>query len=111
MTDEKLDDLSYLARQAAPGPWVATIYADIKEAKKEGGFKWCGRDVEWQPGDVWQKSGADGATGLPGSIETTAENARFIAAADPTTVLALVREIRRLRKLVPGKRRARGKSR
>jgi hypothetical protein len=76
-----------------PGPWYAEIFPCVLDAIEEGSFRWCDRDhaKEVFPGAVgcvWQGSTDTASTGLPGSIEVSAENAFLIAAA-PDLLAAL----------------------
>jgi hypothetical protein len=69
-----------------PGPWKAEI-GMLKEMQVDGDFEWAGyhmRPEGWgddtMVGSVWRDTDK-GATGLPGNIETSADNARLIASA------------------------------
>ena len=76
-----------MAVKHTPGPWIAEI-STLKEAKDDGDFGWMSMGSgphsvppETLVGTVWRVCEGGGSTGLPGSIETTAANARLIAAA------------------------------
>jgi hypothetical protein len=62
--------------------WIAEVYPDLATAKNFSGFEWT---HAWRfqspPASVWELTENGKVTGLPGSIETTAENAHLIAAA------------------------------
>ena len=74
LTNEKLSALERAAKAATPGEWAA------RPKDEERGRRWTvdGPDIN----DDFMRG----------------EDAEFIAAADPPTVLALVEEVRRLRK-------------
>ena len=79
-----------IASKATDGPWEAQIYPSLSDAYDDGMFDWAGRTNSAFPskvGVVWQKVDS-GITGLPGSIETNASNATFIAHARTMTPLA-----------------------
>ena len=79
-----------IASKATEGPWEAQIYPSLSDAYDDGMFDWAGRTNSAFPskvGVVWQKVD-NGITGLPGSIETNASNANFIAHARTMTPLA-----------------------
>lgn len=82
-TDERLDDLERVAREATSGPWAA-----LKSAYGARGGTWsvlaCGQNIA----QVLRRS-------MTPARQTA--NARFIAAANPETVLALLSELRTLR--------------
>lgn len=91
MTDEELAALEALAKKATPGPW------EMREPTE------VGRQAYEHNGEVLAANGdviADGA-GRYGhdAYGTTADNLRFIASANPQTVLALVAEVRQWRGL------------
>jgi hypothetical protein len=73
-----------------PGPWIATSYDSIEDAHDNGAFRWCDDwpEERGRPSEVWRGTTEGGATGLPGSVETTEANARLIAAA-PDLLAAL----------------------
>lgn len=93
MTPSQLDLLRKLAQEATPGPWCA----DVSE-----------------PDDVviWGPKLPDGEDNLIANVtessvtlvgvarDADANNARFIAACDPTTVLALLDKIARLQEVI-----------
>jgi hypothetical protein len=62
--------------------WIAEVYPDLATAKNVSGFEWT---HAWRfqspPASVWELTENGKVTGLPGCIETTAENAHLIAAA------------------------------
>ena len=70
-----------MSAKHTPGQWVAEVFESLDEAKEASGFEWTSK-WRWDspPASVWRQSGG-GITGLPGCIETTAANARLIAAA------------------------------
>ena len=79
-----------LASKATEGPWEAQIFPSLSDAYEDGMFDWAGGTNSAFPskvGVVWQKVD-NGITGLPGSIETNAPNATFIAHARTMTPLA-----------------------
>jgi hypothetical protein len=83
--------------QHTPGPWVAEIFP-FRDRAGHGAFRWVGNfNGPWGPDDlvgcVWQVDG-HGQTGLPGSIEVGAANARLIAASP--RMFAVLAEIVRL---------------
>jgi hypothetical protein len=71
-------------RGFTPGPWKALIHETLADAKEDSGFTWLESEAaarRFLPlGCVWRDTGR-GVTGLPGHVETTAANARLIAAA------------------------------
>lgn len=79
MTNDELHTLKALAEAATPGPWEAGN--DIGEGEVYGvdGYAVVGAAAQ-----AWTRREVDA-------------NARFIAAANPQTVLALVAEVERLR--------------
>jgi len=92
-----LEKLQQLAREATPGPWrwEETIYGESV------------RDVHNEPVFFAGSVGHENAT-----LHISDEDARYIAAADPTTVLALIRvaraaaawrEVRRWQRMGPEK--------
>lgn len=68
-------------KKACEAPWHFEVYENIKAAKREGGFGWCSGELPGRPADIWYRTSGGGFTGLPGSIETTEENAAFISSA------------------------------
>jgi hypothetical protein len=96
MSTEEWDDLESRARAAALGPWHAC------GEDRDGGSSVCScRQVWCTPSDalvcVALTASDESYTAGEGFTEETANaNARFIAAADPTTVLSLLQRIREL---------------
>ena len=103
-------ELRRLAKNATPGPWVR-VFSDKKTAKT---FKTIsGRDVTWIadcfcPGNkLSERVAAEYVDGSQDILFADVEpdhwragaDASFIAAANPATVLALLDEIDRLRKV------------
>ena len=79
MTDNRLAELEALAKAATPGPWFAVrlrVNTCVKAAN----------------GDYVMEAGARGR-----ALVRHEEDADFIAATDPETVLALIAELLRLR--------------
>jgi len=80
-----------------PGPWKANIHETLADAREDSAFTWLHTEKDaahFLPlGCVWVDIGR-GVTGLPGHVETTAANARLIAAS-PTMYerLAVVAEV------------------
>jgi hypothetical protein len=75
----KCEQLLALAEKRTEGRWVAQIYDDLKTAKDEGEFEWAGETTFiGAAGSVWLSSGG-AQTGLPGCIETSGNDAAFIA--------------------------------
>jgi hypothetical protein len=67
---------------------VVTEYENLKAAQDQGGFAWAGNDdVIGDPfkglsvADVWKGTDSGSITGLPGSIEVSAEDGHRIAAS------------------------------
>ena len=104
LTEKLLDRLEDCARRATPGPWAADAH---------WGLPWEVGTVTLPDGyldsnevtdrvmvattDVRQGN-AEGATGgVQLDLDGCINDARFIAAANPAVVLALVAEVRRLR--------------
>ena len=79
MTPQDLDRLDELASKATPGPWG--VYRIT---------------YEHQPGHL--VIGSPDPRDLKHDIYPTGHDAAFIAAADPSTVRALIAEVRRLRR-------------
>lgn len=82
MTNDELENLEKLARAATPGPWRSDYCGDVwTEAEKE--------KVDWHDEPVFKGIG----TTPRGPDNGTA---KYIAAANPDTILKLIGEIRRL---------------
>lgn len=97
--ETRLAEIEARDKAATPGPWVAETYENVGAAKREGYFAWStdghGHDAyNGRPvATVWRRTGVLRATGLPGSIEVSAEDAAFIVAAreDVPWLIAQVR--------------------
>ena len=72
-----IDKLEQLATAATPGPWEASAYGSVHPTGRSGSIV-----------TALTKSGMH---------DGWAQNAPFIAAADPATVLSLIAEVRALR--------------
>lgn len=81
LTPERLQELRRIAEAATPGPWGTTRY--------NGGLRFDG------PLRVY--AGTDPEYGEPRPIPASDADTRYTAAFDPTTVLAMLYEIERLR--------------
>lgn len=68
-----------------PGPWHAVIWPTVREARKDGAFRWLSNEEAFAvfPGPVGEvfQGTSSSHTGLPGYVEVSAANARLIAAA------------------------------
>ncbi len=76
-----IDKLLAIAEKRTQGEWYAEIYPSLQEARQEAAFDWVSRSATFRGavGMVWQGSSKSN-TGLPGSIEVSADNAVFIGA-------------------------------
>ncbi len=89
-----LDDLEALARAATPGPWTGPRVTDQWPPGWLGVYA-CD-DEDGQPYEV---IGTTGHALADLTVEQDQANARFIAAANPATILALVDRVRRLERV------------
>lgn len=76
-----LDELERLAEAATPGPWTAEYDNDV--GPNDEGF--------WEFYSI---------RAIRAQFHGEESDARFVAACDPSTILALVREVRELREKV-----------
>ena len=77
----KCESLLELASKRTPGKWGTQIYETLAAAQDEGFFEWASpiNSLLTGPvGMVWSQNG-NASTGLPGSIEASADNVTFIA--------------------------------
>lgn len=86
-----LDELEAKAKAATPGPWYADEHLDTELLCNEvgetiPGWQFYNAD-NWPLGAIWSDMGPE---------ITAAPNVAFIAAANPTAVLALIVRIRDL---------------
>ena len=87
MTDSELDALEAAARKATPGPWEAVLLSDIADRTYVDGPEFASARSFTE--DEFQE--------LQPQIHA---DARYIAAANPAVVIALVEELRRMRAIV-----------
>ena len=93
LTPESLDQLEARARAATPGPWKCWNGFPLADA--------LGREHDMHginqigPGD--RVGGLLGGWSEDADLYATKADAEYVATADPTTILALIREVRRLR--------------
>lgn len=103
MTQEELAEIRELAEKATPGPWYG--YLDYKENMIEAkGAKWVmGLSPTSCPftESIIKTCGEDAALSFecPTQVLISPDNLDYIVAANPKTVLALLAEVERLRKM------------
>ena len=81
--DDKLDEIERCAEAATDGSW------EPRYSPKSS-----------QPTQVWQVCRTDDSDDMVTNYVRSSEDVAHIATADPPTVLALVREVRRLREVL-----------
>ena len=93
LTPESLDQLETRARAATPGPWKCWLGFPLADA--------LGRKHDMHginqigPGD--RVGGLLGGWSEDADLYATKGDAEYVATADPSTILALIAEVRRLR--------------
>lgn len=88
LTPGRLRELRRIAEAATPGPWISPWHLECENAEEYGFYAANGEKVV---GLFW----FDGY-----HLECSEENARHIVTFDPTTVLAMIAEIERLRRVL-----------
>lgn len=101
-----LEELKRLAREATPGGWhVGRVY---KKCSRDHGARWhggpdCvyeefGRDTVYdaEGTSLYADSGEGVVSGCPDGASISEPNARYMAAANPTAVLALIERVEML---------------
>lgn len=86
MSTDNLDALKAKAKAATPGPWTFTDYEGSTHI-------WCGRHMSSMVADNYTEGAVARVRGFGAGLPIV-ENAAFIAACDPTTVLALLARLK-----------------
>ena len=109
MTDAELDELEMLAKDATTGPWAT--YDNSQDVFGRKPYDWF-QIYAIIDGDMWVIMGANGNMVEPEDLQLPAtektvrrkyapgqagKNARYVAAANPATILALIHELRECR--------------
>lgn len=109
MTDAELDVLEKLASEATPGPWAT--YDNSQDVFGREPYDWF-QIYAMIDGDMWVIMQANGNMVEPEDLQLPAtektvrrkyapgqagKNARYVAAANPQAVLALIHELRECR--------------